>query len=566
MTKNKNYIKDLGGFIAVIAILILINIIGKSLHVRLDLTKEKRYTLADDSKTILSNLSDDVFIRVYLDGELNIQLTNFQQSVTETLEELRIASNNKVHFELSDPFADADLQTKSKIMEELYTKGLRPINIHHRKKDGSVTEKIIIPGAIVSYNGVEIPLNLLLNDPSKSSEDNLNNSIEALEYSFVSSIKNITTSEVNKIAFLEGHGEWPEIFVSDISQELSKSFQVDRGIISGTPGILDPYECIIIAGPVSTFSEADKYVIDQYIMNGGKVLWLIDGVNVDFDSLASGFTAALPNSLNLEDMLFRYGARINAELARDVQCGALKVNVALAGNEPNFQLAPWLYYPMLSPNKEHLISNNLNMVLARFTSHIDTIEGRHSIVKTPLLQTSAHSNVVKTPSLIMLEEINDQPNEADFNRSDLIVGLLLEGEFESVFKNRLLTSYFETPPTNSLTKSKATKMVIIADADIIKNDVLETPQGPSILPLGYDRSTNQTYGNKDFIINIVNYLTDDANLLSLRGREFKLRLLDKKKVSEQRLKWQLINILLPIILVIVSGIAYNMYRKHIYTR
>lgn len=566
MKNKKFYIKDISTTLIVLCIILLLNILGSKLHFRFDLTKEKRYTLSEESRNLLSNLDDDIFIRIYLDGELNIQLTNFQKNITETLEELRIYSDNKLHYELSDPFKDIDLKTKSKVMEELYNKGLRPINIHHRKKDGSVTEKIIIPGAIISYNGLEIPLNLLLNDPSKSSDENLNNSIESLEYSFISSIKNVTSSEVEKIAFIEGHGEWPEVFVSDIMQELSKSFQVDRGIISGNTGILDPYSCIIIAGPVSKFSEPDKYVIDQYIMNGGKVLWLIDGVNVDFDSLAGGFTAALPNDLNLNDMLFRYGARINPELVRDVQCGALKVNVALAGNEPNFQLAPWLYYPLLTPNKQHVVASNLNMVISRFASSIDTIEGRNSITKTPLLQTSKNTNTLLTPALITLEEINQTPAEADFNQQNLTVGLLLEGEFESVFKNRLLNSYFETPPTNSITRSKHTKMVIIADADLVKNDLIETPQGPSILPLGFDRATNQTYGNKDFLINLISYLTDDSNLLSLRGREFNIRLLDKTKVADERLKWQLINTLLPVILVIGLGLFYNAYRRKIYTK
>lgn len=566
MNNKRKHIKDIANTLLILAIIIVINIIGKTVYFRADLTKEKRYTLSEESIHILENLNDEVFIHVYLDGELNIQLTNFQKNIIETLEEFRIHAGNNLHYELSDPFEGVDIQTQSKIMEELYHKGLRPTNIHHRKKDGSVTEKIIIPGIILSFNGVEIPLNLLLNNPSKSSGENLNNSIESLEYTLISSIKNITSSTIDKVAFIEGHGEWPEIFVSDIMQELSKSYQVDRGVISGTPGILDPYSCIIIAGPVSTFSEPDKFVIDQYLMQGGKVLWLVDGANVDYDSLASGLSIALPNELNLEDMLFRYGVRINPNILRDAQCGALKVNVALAGNKPDFQLAPWVYYPVLSPSNEHVVTSNLNLVLSRFASSLDTIEGRTSLKKHPILSTSPNSSAKEVPVVIALEEINTPPSEAELNQQNLMVGVLLEGEFESVFKNRMLDNYFTSPPANRLDKSVDTRMAVIADADIIKNDIAETEKGPSILPLGYDRATNQTFGNKDLIVNVINYLINDTNLLSLRGREFKLRLLDNTKLQNNRVKWQLINIILPILFVIVIGIGFNKVRKNIYTR
>ena len=546
--------------------IILLNIIGNSLHFRLDLTKEKRYTLSNESKTILKNLEDEVFIRIYLDGELNIQLNYFQNSIKEMMEELQVYAGSNLQFQFTDPFSGLDNKKRGEVLQELYDKGLRPVNIHHRKKDGSVTEKIIIPGAVVSFSSAEIPLNLLLNDPSRSSEDNFNSSIESLEYTLISTIKNITNTTVEKVAFIEGHGEWPDLFVSDISRELSKTFQVDRGRIGGAPDILDPYSCIVIAGPVAKFSEADKFVIDQYIMKGGKVVWLLDPVNINLDSLSQGLTMAIPNDLNLDDMLFRYGIRLNPVLLRDFQCNPIRVNVALAGNEPNFQLAPWLYNPIFTPDKEHVISTNLNMVLGQFVSTIDTIEGRSSVKKTPLLLSSLKSGTVNVPAIIALEEINRHPDEPDLNSTGLIAGILLEGEFESVFKNRMVDPYFEVKPPATITKSKPTKMMVIADADFIRNDVMETPQGPSVLPLGYDRATNQTFGNKEFLVNAISYLTDDTNLLNLRGREFQLRLLDKSTISAQRLKWQLINILLPIIILIVLGIIYNTWRKQYYSK
>jgi gliding-associated putative ABC transporter substrate-binding component GldG len=566
MNKQKNSLSDISKTIIVLAIIVLVNILGQALHFRIDLTKEKRYTLSDATETILKDLDEQVFIRIYLDGELNIQLKNFQKSILETVQEFKIHAKSNLQFELEDPFLETDEATRNRIMEELYNKGLRPINIHHRKKDGSVTEKIIIPGAIVSFNGIEIPLNLLLNDPSRSSEENLNNSVEALEYAFISTIKNITSTEVKKVAFLEGHGEWPGIFVDDIMTELTKSYQVDRGSIMGVPGSLNPYECVIIAGPVQKFSEADKYVIDQYIMQGGKTLWLIDAVNVDFDSLARGMTLALNNDINLDDMFFRYGVRLNRELIRDAQCNRIMVNVALAGNKPDFQLAPWVYYPVLTPNKDHVIGNNLNLVLSRFASSIDTIGGRGGITKTPLLKTSEVSGILQIPAIITLDEINKKPKQEDYNSGGIISGVLLEGEFESVFKNRMIDNYFDTPPGNRLEKSEPNRMVIIADADIIRNDIKETERGSAPMPLGFDRATNQTFGNKDFLMNLISYLTGDEGLLELRGREFKLRLLDKNKVLNERLKWQLINLLLPVVFIIMAGIIFSYTRKRRFTR
>ncbi len=550
----------------ILCIIILINFAGKSIRFRLDLTKEKRYTLSSETKDILKNMDEQVFIRILLDGNLNIQLKDFQNNITDILDEFRIYAGNNIQYEVADPFENINANKKNKVLEELYDKGLRPVNIHHRKKDGSITKKIIIPGAIVSFNGAEIPLNLLHNDPAKSSEENLNNSIESLEYTLISTIKNITSSEVEKVAFIDGHGEWPDMLISDIMQELSKSYQVDIGRIGGSPGILDPYKCIIIAGPITPFNEKDKFVIDQYIMKGGKVLWLLDGVRVNYDSLATGMTLAYPNNLNLEDMLFRYGVRINQELIKDEQCNAIKVNVAIGDNPPNYQLAPWLYDPIITPNQKHVVGTNTTPVLLRFANNIDTIEGRSDIKKTPLLTSSVNSDLVQIPAVISLNEINTAPEDLNMTKKNLLAGVLLEGSFESVFKNRMLDNYFEGKSPKVIEKSQPTRMAVIADADIIRNDVLKTQEGPSVLPLGFDRTTNQTFGNKDFLVNLVSYLTDNTNLLTLRGRDFQLRLLDKSKITNQRLKWQLINLLIPVLIVIALGIVYSFIRKHRYTR
>ncbi|MBN2486312.1 MAG: gliding motility-associated ABC transporter substrate-binding protein GldG [Bacteroidales bacterium] len=568
MQSNRQKLRSqqlLTAFLIIFSI-ILFNIISQNVFFRLDLTSEKRYTISEQTKLILSNLDDVVFIRIYLDGDLNIELNRFRKNIAELLDEFKVYAGNRLEYEFADPFDGADAKTIDRILEELYNKGLAPVNIHQRKKDGSITEKVIVPGAIINYNDSEISLNLLMNNPGKTGAENLNNSVELLEYNLISTIKNLTNNEITKIAFLEGHGEWPDPFIGDLLKELSKSFQIDRGKLNNKADVLEPYKAVVIAGSINAFSEADKFIIDQYIMRGGKVLWLIDGVNIDFDSLATGYSFALPNNLNLDDMLFRYGVRINQNLVQDAQCGILPVNVALAGNAPNFQPAPWLYFPLVSHLGNHAITQNINLVQMRFASSIDTLGARSAVRKTPLLSSSSYTKLREVPALIELREINQQPAEADFRHSSLILGVLLEGTFESVFKNRLVENLGVENLSKKFDISPETKMIVIADADIVRNDIKHTSKGPVISPLGFDKFTNQTYGNKDFLNNAISYLADENHLLALRGREFKLRMLDKTEISKNRLKWQLINILIPAAFVLAGGIAFSLTRKFKYSR
>lgn len=539
--------------------ILLINIIVQKKFFRIDLTSEKRYTLSNETKKILENLNDVVFIRIYLDGNLDIPLKQFQKNIIEQLDEFRVYSGSQLEYELIDPFAGVEPSLKEKIKKELVLKGLKPTEVPH-------TDMMVFAGATIAYKGVEIPVNLLMDTPWKSREENINNSVESLEYAFISTIKNITAKRIEKIAFIEGHGEFPEVFTGDMMMELSKSFQIDRGKINGKPGILDEYKAIVIAGPVTAFSEADKFVIDQYIMKGGKVLWLIDGVNVDFDSIATGYSVAVPNNVNLDDMLFRYGVRINQVLIEDAQCNQIPINVAPKGNAANFQPFPWMYYPLITPSEENEITQKTNLILVRYASPIDTVGSRKNIIKKPLLITSPVCRIRKVPGIISLSEISMEVDPKSFNLPPQMVGILLEGKFESAFKNRILTGLVDSVPQKVLTESVITNMVVISDADIIHNDVKYSSGGPSVIPLGYDRFSKQTFGNRDFLINVISYLANDTDLLKLRGREFQLRLLNKNKLEKERIKWQLINLAIPVVLIIILGIAYSLLRKYKYQR
>ena len=556
---------DLTLLLGIIAVMLLINFLSQKLFIRVDLTAEKRYTLSEQSREILRKLDDYVFIRVYLEGDLNIPFKKFQRNIHDLLDEFKVYGKSNLQYEFVNPFEDVPEKMRPKVIEEMFSKGLKPTNIHHRDQEGGVSEKIIFPSAIISYKEIEIPLNLLMNNPGLNAEQNLNHSTEGLEYAFISSIKNITNKKTERIAFLEGHGELDDYRVNDISTELSKSYQIDRGQIQGKPGVLDDFKAVVIAKPTQSFSEADKFVLDQYIMNGGKVLWLIDRVQVSLDSLINSETLAFINDLNIDDLLFRYGVRINPVLLQDIQCNVIPVNVALSGNPPNFQPAPWLYYPLIAPNGRHPVSQNLNFVLCRFANTIDTIEARKGINKIPLLESSPYSRIRKVPAMISLDEIKESPQQADFENKSFLVGVLLEGEFESAFTNRGLEKYFDKVPRNK-NKSNPTRMAVIADGNIIENDIRYTSQGISVSPLGFDRYTRQTFGNKDFLVNLIQFLADDNNLLALRGREFKLRLLDRDKIQSEREKWIWINMIVPSLCVILFGVGFIAYRKYRYTR
>lgn len=564
--KNKKQIyNNLVSTSLILLIIIVFNLVSGKIFFRIDLTSEKRYTISEDTRNILKELDDVVFIRVYLDGKLNIPLQSFQKNIIELLDEFKVYGKSNIEYEIVDPFDGLTDSEQENVKNELSKKGLIVTEIRNRKRDGSQNNKLIVPGALVIYNGVEVPVNMLINNPRKSAEQNLNNSKESLEYNIISTVKNIAAKNTEKIAFIEGHGEWPSPFIGDFMSEASKSFQIDRGAINGKAGILDSYKAIIIAGPVVEFSEQDKYVIDQYIMQGGKIIWLIDAVNVDLDSIAMGYSIALPNNLNLDDMLFKYGVRLNSDIVQDAQSSNIMVNVALKDEKPRFEPEQWVYFPLVTPKKSNVITNNLNHIQLQYASSIDTINARTDIKKTPLLTSSVYSRVKSTPGVIELREVATPLTQLDFDAPNRLMGVLLEGKFESVFKNRMVNDYFETPPPNRKDESVETKMVFIADADVIRNEVRRTPQGPQVMALGLDRVTGHTYGNKDFLINVLSYLADDANLLNLRGREFQLRLLDRKRIIEQRIKWQVINVILPILVIVIAGLIYSYIRKKKYS-
>jgi len=555
-------IKNLVQFFLTILILGLIIYLSSVLYFRIDLTSEKRYTLTNATRNILRNIEQEVFIQVYLEGEMPIGFKNMRRATKELLDEFRIYSRKKVIYEFINPAESPDQKVRNEVFRKLDSKGLKATNALFSDKEGGRSQKIIFPGAIVNYNGMEMAVNLLKNNTSLTPSQNLNNSIEGLEYEFIHVIKNISSDTIYKVAFIEGHGELDEYQVGDITMELARFYHVDRGVISGKPGILDDYAAVIVAKPREAFSEADKFVIDQYIMNGGGVLWLIDAVRVDWDSLEqTGVTVGLVEQINLDDQLFKYGVRINPNLIQDINCAIIPINTAFVGQQPKYVPAPWLYFPLLFPLESHPVTKNLNLIRSEFVSVIDMVGGERRIKKKILLRSSKDTRVVGVPVFIRLEDIKDPPAEREFNKPFQSTAVLLEGEFESVFKNRMISQYIKNQDIDFRDQSIPNRMIIVADGDIIRNEVSVRADRIIPLTLGQDRYTQQTYGNKEFILNAVHYLAEETSLVEIRSRTLTLRLLDKTKIINEKFKWQLINTVLPVLILVLFGLVNWYFRK-----
>lgn len=565
---NHNSIRMKGWiqFLYAMAGIIVLAYFSSLLNIRLDLTEDKRYSLSDPTIEVLTELKNDIFIQVYLDGEMPVPLKRLKRSVKDMLDEFRIASGRKIDYQFINPSENTDSKQREALYRNLIEKGLAPINLQAADGEGGSTQKILFPGMIVNYNGIEVPVNFLKNDPGIPYEQNILHSVEALEYEMIQTISTISSGTIRKIAFIEGHGEIPEIETASITLELAKFFTVDRGTINGTPGILDDYSAVVIAGPENEFSEADKLVLDQYIMQGGKVLWLIEEVAVNRDSLSSGQTAGIYKPLNVEDQLFRYGARVNPAIIQDLDSWVIRVNIRTGSNQQQFVALPWLYYPLLRPSSNSPVTRNINRVKGDFTNFIDTVGLDPAIKKTVLLSTSEFARTISPPVIISLKEADLKPDNSLFTRSTLPVAVLFEGVFPSAFRNRMVGSITGDKNFKIKTESVPTRMIVVADADIIRNEVRRSGLQETPLPLGEDKYTRQVFGNRDFLLNSLNYLVDNNGIMELRSREIKLRLLNMTEVKTGKLKWQLINIAGPVLIVLLAGFLYSYFRKRRYTR
>ena len=518
-------------------------------RVRWDLTDDRHYSLSEATKTLLKQTDAPIEVTLLLDGDLNAGFTRLKKATEELMDEMSV-------------YADLSLTLPSREGTELQDSlGLRPIVIHEREQNGKTAQTTIYPYALISYKGRGAVVTLLKNTRGLSGEENLNNSIEQLEYAFAEALHRLQQTELPRIAIIEGHGEPDERYVWDLEQTLSQYFYVDRGaIIIPEQGVdvhlLDGYKAIIIANPQTAFSDIERFIIDQYIMRGGTVLWVVNGVRFSNDVLQSdGFTPIIPLDLGITDMLFRYGIRVNPALVQDLQCMTIPVNVSEDPQTPNLQPIPWTYAPLLLTSNSSPITRNTGQVMSTFVSPIDAVGGEDGIDKRVLLATSTATRVTATPGEVNLNDL--QPDLEAFRYQYVPVAVSLEGTFNSAFAHRMMPdSIVSDEPIRK--QSVATRQVVVGSGSIIMNEV----ERNQVLPMGYDRYNQIQFSNRDFIANVLLWLTDSEGLIQLREKTVALRLLNDKRAHDERARVQIISTISPIaILALLGGVIWIIRKR-----
>ncbi|MDI5899461.1 gliding motility-associated ABC transporter substrate-binding protein GldG [Flavobacterium yafengii] len=559
-TSKKNNLKSV---LIILAIVVLANVIGSSFFHRFDLTKDKRYTLSPTSLNIIKQVQNPLSIKVYMQGDLPAEFKRLQQETKQLLEEFQ-AYNTNIVFEFVDPLENEDASMDN--IKDLYRKGLTPINITVDDK-GKQSQAMVFPWAIAVYDNKEVNIPLLKNIMGATTTQKVIGSVQHLEYSIAEALNKITKAKQKKIAVIKGNGELQDILMAKFLLQVRESYHIGPFTLDSVAKspiesleALEKYDLAVIAKPTETFTDAEKQVLDQFIINGGKTLWLIDQVSAEMDSLydSSGATLAYPKDLNLNDMFFKYGIRINPDLVKDEQGSPIKLATGEQGSATQFQEFNWKFAPQVYPNSLHPIVKNLGGIKFDFANPIDTL--KNGIKKTILLQSSQYSKKIGTPTEINLNIVAEETSPNDYlNKGKIPLSVLLEGSFHSMFENRVLP--FEQKTFQAT--GKENKMIVISDGDLIKNQLDKNFQP---VELGYDQRSGNLYDNKDFLINCVNYLLDDTGLINIRSKDLDLPLLDKEKVYENYTRTQILTIGLPILILVLFGVVFTFLRKRKYSK
>ena len=512
---------------------------------RWDMTDDKHYSLSEASKTLLKQTDAPIEVALLLDGDLNAGFRRLKKATEETIEEMGVYA--RISRQPRDP-------------RNLDSLGLSPIIIHEREQNGKTAQTTVYPYALMTYKGKRAVVTLLKNTRGLSGEENLNASIEQLEFAFMEALHLLQQTETPRIAILEGHGEPDEAHTYDLMTVLSKYFAIDRGALTGDTidvHMLDGYKAVLIVSPQTAFSDAERFVIDQYIMRGGAVLWAVNGVRFSEQVLQSdGFTPIVPLELGITDMLFRYGIRVNPALVQDVQCLPIPVNVSSDPSQPNLQPMPWTYAPILLTSEGSPITKSMGQIMSTFVSPIDAVGGDDGIEKRILLATSTASRVTATPGEVNLNDMN--PDVNTFQYQYVPIAVSLEGAFASAFAHRMIPE--GVMHTDIIKAGKKTRQVVIGSGSILLNEM----QKGQVLPMGYDRYSGMQFSNRDFAANAVLWLTDSEGLISLREKSVVLRLLNDKRAHDKRKQIQTISTILPVAILALIGGTVFVVRKRKY--
>lgn len=552
--------KILEGF-GLLALLLAINMLSSRLFVRMDLTAEKRYTLSNQSKQLIKSLDKPLEVILYLNGDLNPAFDRLRTSATDMLDELSVYASHSITLREVNPSAAPDEKIRREHYLKMDQRGMKGLSVNEHDREGKLSSKVIYPWMELIYNGDTIAVSLLKKNLNLTPQEVLNTSVGELEYNLTEGIRALTINNPSRIAFIEGHGEWSEPYVYEATNLLSKYYNVDRGQLSGNPEELLPYKVLIIASPQKAFSEKEKFAIDQYLMSGGSILWLVNGIKISMQEFdATGESSTLKQDVNLDDLLFTYGVRINPVTVQDMQCTAIRLASSEAGAKEAFTTLPWYFAPLLIPSTESIITHNISPLKSEFVSTISFV-GNDQLKKQVLLTTSSNAHTLPVPGKVSLRYVEMPAEESYFNEPSLPVAGLIEGKFPSAFINRLTPDSCIELPQGRLQQSKSTRMIIAATGSIIKNEWKGQREAAHPVPLGFDEVSGEQLGNAEFITNAVNYLAGNDQWLNLRSRDYKLRLLNRQAINEQRGLWEIINIAVPLILLLIAGFTYSRYRK-----
>ncbi|WP_132704034.1 gliding motility-associated ABC transporter substrate-binding protein GldG [Winogradskyella wandonensis] len=544
----------------VLIAIIIVNILGNAVYKRFDLTKDGRYTLSETTKTIIYKADSPLIIDIFLEGDLPSEFKLLQTETKQLIEEFQ-AINPLIKVNYINPLADED--NRDRVISELTRSGLEPY-VNSKKVSGKITQELLFPWGFASYQGRTVKIPLFKKSITEDLQTQVASSIQQLEYNFADAFNQITKEKSKSIAILKGNGQLRDIYIADFLQTVKPYYNLAQFTLDSvatnpkkTLNDLKQYDLIISAKPSEAFSENEKLVLDQYTMSGGKSIWLTESIIMDKDSLYNekGTSVSVGKELNLTDFFFQYGVRINQNLVKDLYSAPIPLAIG-EGSNTQFQPVQWQYSPLATSDLKHPISDNIDLVKFDFASQIDTL--KNTIKKTVLLQSSERTKLEGPLKNISLSSVTQQPDTENYNQGKQNLAVLLEGEFNSVYKNRVLPFDID----NYIEKSVPTKMVVISDGDVIKNEVSRNRP----LQLGFERITGRTYGNKEFLLNTVNYLLDDSGLINIRAKSVEVAFLDSEKIEASKGTWQLVNIALPLLLLGLFGLLFNFLRKRKYAR
>ena len=557
--KNKRQQQAIIRIVFMVLILICVNILASYLHTGLDLTKEKRFTLTNSTKKMLHNMQEVAVIDIYLKGNLPADLQRMQEAVREQLAAFKNIAGNKIIYRFIDPFEGKNEKEQVQIARDLHQKGIENIPLQ-TKEDAGYSVKVCFPYALLQYNGKELAIPLIEAPLGKSRSEQTTYSCAMMEYKFASAINQLSKPKKPLVGYMFGHNEDMSVHSIDMLRTLAVLYNLDSLNLAKSIHISNAYDAIIINQPTTPFTEPEKLKIDQYIMRGGHVLWAINNMNASMDSLkTSQKFLSVEYGLNLDDLLFRYGVRVNNDLIEDLQNAPIMI---MSGNRP--QKYPWVYFPRINPTSEHPIVRNMDFILGGFTSSIDTIL-TSGIKKSILLQSSKYSRSAGSPVTVSLTKLTYPGKNENYNKPYQPVAVLLEGKFYSAYNNRLAPSYLRildsiNEPFKPYCDS-GSSMIVTSVGNIFQND-FNQKDGP--LPLGYYRLTQETFANSSFLLNCMEYLTDHSGILEARSKDVKMRLLDTGRVKDELTMWQWVNVCIPIASVLIFASFFLFFRKRKY--